>query len=838
MNREKFIKSQASEKITMAHIKGVRRITHWTDEGGGLWSREVPRFVSGVNVAGSSLSVTTSVPLAGEYLFDHFTNKLTIHLVGGANPNENQVVVTFLLAFSTAPVTLSANLLNDGPQIPYPGRIKSAPGFSFKVGVEQDLVGQIGGGTLRLENTDRALDRDFNRYFFENQECTIYSWNRNLRFDEAQIIYRGLIESQRSDGDEVHFVLKDRLFSLVGTLPQDTFSSNDNVPDRVVGRFKRRLYGRVAGLRTQSISTIGTGLQISGTVAGDINTTTVTGSGTSFLSDVRPNDRIIIGIESYRVFSIQSDTELTTSSNLRSNFSGITPFIDPEIPVVTRNRTQLIAGHAISEPTKEFVQAITSRRMRLNNVVDLNPGDVLYFHELDIFRTIQVVNPDTNDVRLTQTIFEQQTPGSNITRLPVNSVHIEDQFVPRQHYTINNEPGKCEIIFNNDVEFELAETQNLARTLTFTNSSRVVTGSEGDKLDEILKPRDWVRVGAGGDWHEILSVEDDEIELATDFTGTSGSKSDVQYKNVKYLDDETPVIVDCYGATIDGTLNGKWLRTATEVMLDVLNLVGVSVDEADFSDAARFARQTVSMMLPLQRDGDITTAKEVVDLLAQSTFTAVTLNNDLKPSGAALRPVLKRDTPVLFDSDVISWSLRAVSGETFARAIVRYQPRDFGVAPALVRSNPFVENVIRSENTQERQLYLYFENDASIAAGRFLHRNSLARADVNVESDLRLEKYQVGDSVILDLKGLPARLGSDDARQGFIVVGKTVTGSRVKLQLTNLGQNFSRACHITESGSPEYDSATKDDKLYDGYITDDQGAVGDDPETTSLNLIS
>jgi len=72
-----------------------------------------------------------------------------------------------------------------------------------------------------------------------------------------------------------------------------------------------------------------------GTVSGTIDTKTLTGSGTSWLDNVFPGDKITIGNYTYFVLSVESDTSLTLHINLMVAVAALTTY--------TAKRSNLIA---------------------------------------------------------------------------------------------------------------------------------------------------------------------------------------------------------------------------------------------------------------------------------------------------------------------------------------------------------------------------------------------------------------------------------------------------------------------------------------------------------------
>ena len=69
-------------------------------------------------------------------------------------------------------------------------------------------------------------------------------------------------------------------------------------------------------------------------------------------------------------------------------------------------------------------------------------------------------------------------------------------------------------------------------------------------------------------------------------------------------------------------------------------------------------------------------------------------------------------------------------------------------------------------------------------------------------------------------------------------MGKVVTGDSVRLELSDLGNIFNTSSVITPNTTLPFATATEDEKLKYGFITDSQGIVDSDETTANIHLIS
>lgn len=112
-----------------------------------------------------------------------------------------------------------------------------------------------------------------------------------------------------------------------------------------------------------------------GTVSGTTGTTTLTGVGTSWLSNVAPGDEIVLNLDSntYKVYSVDSDTSITLYNKLGTTAVGVTYTISRQFGKVLR------VWPCADNPYVLFVNGLRSYPMLVNNS-DSNELLVRYPH--------------------------------------------------------------------------------------------------------------------------------------------------------------------------------------------------------------------------------------------------------------------------------------------------------------------------------------------------------------------------------------------------------------------------------------------------------------------------
>lgn len=844
--RAKFINAQSSEKIILAHVQGRARLYNWTIHSGDIYVKIVPHFVVGLKQDDLALSSVSSIGAIteGTFFYDSLEGKLYAHFSTNANPVDLDAIVSYRFFYSSRNLTATYDLTDLSAHVQYNGRIQSSPGYSHAVGIDEKLTSIIGTGTLKLKNGDGALDPIFESIIFENQPVEIYSWNPDLSYSLAKIIYRGRITNKAFTTEDVSFKLKDTMFDLEQSLPMSVYDDNDQVNDNIKGRYKRWLYGRVDGLQLQSINQLGIGYNLTGTVSAGVIDETLTGVGTLFLSEASPGDTLTIDTQEFEIQSIQSDTQLTLNDVPEFGFSSKTALLKPEISTTNRNREYFIADHSCAQFQTTVTAIVQLNRIQLASTGTLKPGDFLDFvtgerHEIR--------NIAPNNVVVLQTSLTVFPPISSVvTREPVQRVYKDGKLIPASFYTISN-IGSCKITFGSDLEFNLAKAQNILISLVWTNGSRVLTTSDNVNLADYLSTRDYIRPMATAytTYYEILSVNEQTIELREPFNEATITDT-ITAKLPDYLTDSSIVSAQVLGKTEDGTSTGNWIQTSAQAVRDILSELNINddlIDQASFDQSSLDADALISLALPLSSTGKAVKGKEAVDKLNEAVYGSLTLNKDLKLKYQILQNTVSLDPFIIRDEALIDWKISSTNGKAFRTAVVRYQHKDVdpvsleaGTSVATYDSD-FIKNYLETSKQDEFDLRIYESDHANIMAQRYIYFNRLGRTDININSDLRLEDLEIGAVVQIELNRMFKRYGSNDNKRIGIIISKKVTGKTISLEISDLGNTFNSTAIIAPNTTNDYANATDDEKLRYGFITNAEGIVEEDEITANINLI-
>jgi len=374
----------------------------------------------------------------------------------------------------------------------------------------------IGQGTLKLYNQDGELDDIFDRYFFENQRVLIYSWNKDLRFSESQIIYRGRVTNKSFNLNEITFTVKDPLFDLQQPVPTGVYTEEETDDTTLQGRSKRWVYGRVDGLEGAHIDRIGAGFNIQGTAAMEGDSDILIGTGTQFLRETSPGDMITVNDQNFGIESVVSDTELRLRSEARNSFGASEIFIRPDVPPPFRNRTFELTSHAISETAAVITEVIQLNRLRVDDNSRFFVGDLIQIGSTGENIELRSVGQDGLLV-LQQSAVNVPVVGDTINRVAVQSIFIDGEEVLEDDFTVINNVDGCTVVIDEDAEQNIAEILRTNVQARFINGSRSIQiMGETDNIEDALQARSLVRSSAitSTTFHDVLGLEDvDSTEI-------------------------------------------------------------------------------------------------------------------------------------------------------------------------------------------------------------------------------------------------------------------------------------------------------------------------------------
>lgn len=599
-------------------------------------------------------------------------------------------------------------------------------------------------------------------------------------------------------------------------------------------------YGSIPASITNANAAVTASIAFTGVDGNRLN-----GTGTSFLQELSPEDELKVGTQTFTIRKVDSDTIAWLNKIPDYLFNNQPMLLIPEIPTRTKNRRFQVADHACAKLVKTLVSIPQLNRVELSDTDGLIAGD---FIEFSTGARIEIKRIAPGNVAVLRKSIAALPPiGSDVIRQPVQVVYALKETVFSDDYTIDNTSAGCFIDLTEDAEFNIADTENLNVDLAFTNGSRVVTYTGTQSLPELFSSRDWVQPldPLFSTWYEILSVGTNQIILRSPFTDPTHTGAIVA-KRPEYIGDNTAISATVLGRTKNNTPTGEWITSGAAAVRDLVAQSGITeVNEISFTAAEQDAKALISMALPFEPQNRGVKVKAAIDVINKTVVGSLTLDNDLLLKYKILDAQMPNDALEISDFDVFDWSIESTNGKNIRSNNIFYRKQDVvretqedGTKLAFYESD-FVAKYVGTNQLQELDVYLYDDKAAEIMSHRNLYLQTLARNDLTLSTDLRLENIEIGDTVIINFRRLYKRLGDAVSRKkAMIVIGKDLDGKVTKLQLSDVGNILNRSSIITPNDAPDYSAASELEKIKYGYITQNDGIVDNDEDSAGVHLIS
>lgn len=836
-----YSKKIISEKALICHIEPVQRLAVFSLVSGAIYKKSVDFYTINASQNGTDLTEASSSSLnAGEFYYDPLTSELYVRMSDNSNPNVNTIIATYRLFYSNGSYNLPYDLTS-GTVVNYDSYLDGNSAIAATLDDEQQGIALESTTTVSFQNNDGHFDDFYDVLFFENKPIKLYAWSEQLPLSEKKLIFDGLIQDKGFSTNKVTFKCKDKIYQLRQPVNLDLFSSSDGqLSDNDLGKPKRRLYGQFKQLETTGVSKILDGFILTGTLSGSVTSTTVTGSGTSFLSEVSAGDRITIqsAIEEFEidVESVDSDTSLTISNEAENNFTNETAINLPIRPYRLKNRTWHIADHKLRAPSTTVSTTNALNRITVADTSDFFENDLITVDGEQA--TIKRVETANNVIVLKANLQTLATGGEAVVKLPVSKVYANStELIFNRDWSVTN-TTEAKLVIDNLAEFNTARVTTSEGSLTFTNGSRTVTATGVDLKNE-FQTRDWIQ---GPDvshttWYEVLGVNEASLTIRVAYAGanTSGTPNK---KNVELIGDDTLITVNCLGYE-NGS--GTWLKTASQAVKDLIESDAglTSVNTSSFTEAESTAPQVLSLAIPENLRERTPTIRDTINRINQSVFGSLYNNTDFELSYSVLDSEKPTTLEEIRDDDLIKSPTIISKNDAVSKVVANYShfiDRFTGESTSEIYefTNDFVNTYIG--NTQEKiiDLYLFNAQDAETIAQRYALYNSLSQSIVKVDSKLKFFLSSLNDKVLLNLDRLYKRFGNQDRRKIGIISKIIKDSGNVSLEISDLGNVFNRVMSIAPDTANEFTSASDDEKIKDGYIVDDDTELPDSSSDKEL----
>lgn len=845
MNYQDYQNQTSSEKIVLSILEPSKQLVGWELHSGSVYKLNFTfPVISSIKDSGNQYTEVNSIILvtAGKYYLDLETQTLYLRTTGSDNPNGRFIVATFKLFYANVPIALPHDL-SSGFEVFFEPLIKSNSQF----GVEIDTINQTseaieGQGTLTLTNDQDFFPKNFDKLSFENSDCNIWSYNRQLPVTEARLIFSGKVEVKKYTSTNVQFNLKDLITQFRTSVNLGTIKDLSQRTSPDLDSAKQRLVlGRVFGHRPVNTDSVLDGYPITGTVSITFDSSTLTGSGTLFLKELSPDDRIVLDGVEYTIGSIASNTSLTITEGSTSNLVGAQAYVIPEKPKRWMNRTWHLAGHSLRQPSTLTLGFSTITRLFVQDTTDFYADDWIYIGTFGSGELAQVETVRSSELLILKTSLAS-VPGAGVTvtRPCVQNVKIDStMLVFDRDYSVD--PTNATLTLEEDAESNASQIRFLNSNLTFTNGSRIVTGSN---IKNILQVGYMVGVVGNAAFHEILSIDSETqltLRTAPSFTSTAAGR----YKPLLFNPESSVLSLDILGRTEDGTPTGNLPKSAPSIIKMLLADIGLQsqINVSSFSDSHDLAPFHLGAVFPEKfNDTKETTYRDIFNVLNKSIFGNLIQDNDFNLRYDVLYPNKSTSAKRLDESDCLDFKFDSVSDKLVKTAIVQYQPKEYDpmTGTSAIRTEQKTSDVAnylkKATETKTFVTKIVNTEDARRIVNRwaFILENGSGKA--NIKTKLQTMDVEIGDVVFLSHVKLFERFGTNLKARLFLVESAKKTGYDVNLELVDLSNAFTRVCGINNL-VVEFQDATDEERAFSGFYTDQYGMINNNPNSHGVNLI-
>jgi hypothetical protein len=851
---DEFQSLESSEKEGLIIVECAKRLMGWVLHSGSVYKiTNLPLNVlspnSPIQDSGVALTAATTIAgcTAGKYYLDRDANIIYLRTSDSVNPNGKFISCTFRMFFSRSGVNLP-NDLASGFEVHWEGMLQSTSEFSVGLDNRYQLGSAIeGSGSITLSNDQDFWKPYFDKFYFDNQRVFVYSWSPLLPATEAKLIFKGAINGKSYSPTKISFKLSDNLNELRAPIPLSYLSdyAGAKIPASMNFAFQRKIYGYLYGHRPTNIDQVADGYELPGTFSITGGGTSITGSGTNFLTSLTPGDVLIFsGDDSTKKVTIE-DVTTNTAATITEAYSGITKssvtaMIIPQRSKTYTNRVFLIAGHALRQPSTTVTSARATTYFAVVDATDIRAGDLVLVDG----ESATVSRVSGNTIILATALTLIPSAGSTVVRPPVSAVYLDqNRLVVTRDYSVNAASGT--LTLTSSAEFNVTPVEKLKGTVAFTNASAAVVGT-GTLFTSELQVGDWIRSSGQADYFEVFKITDDtHITLRTNSTYTVSGLAGYAKKPKYYTEGSSVLSCDTLGATDDGTTNGVLLKTAPQIVSQILTDIGLGslINQISFDTAEALTSTRLGLAIPQNMaDTKSPNARDVITKINQSDFGSLVQNSDFELEYHVLRP--KKSALTQFrEHDALNMAIDSVSDSLAKVAIVDYLfkeadpttgTKSFASQSSTSQSAQYLAKTVKEFRTQT---LLVDPTDALIFANRWGKIFEVAASVIKLDTKMQAARLNVGDVVDLSHEKLYYRVGSTSSRKIAAIQSVKKSVNATSIELEDLANAFSRCFIISDDNANNWTNAGADDKATYGFITDDYGMQNNDPDTFGSSII-
>jgi hypothetical protein len=333
-------------------------------------------------------------------------------------------------------------------------------------------------------------------------------------------------------------------------------------------------------------------------------------------------------------------------------------------------------------------------------------------------------------------------------------------------------------------------------------------------------------------WYEVLSVDVLLLTIRNNYSEARNYSGPASYKIPNYIADESAILIDCYGKKTT-----EWLGTASDVVLDLCNQVGLTgYNTSSFSNAKIDAPYCISLAYPDSIGGTMPIARDAILTINKSVLGSLYSNSDFNISYSILNADRDASVSTISDDDIISFT--TMTKNQIVGSVTSTYRKEIGASTnsTYTYSNGNIQG-IATDLAIDLALYNY--SDAVIITQRYAFLRSGPQTLVTIKGKLNLITKSLNDRVYLNLQRLFKRFGSTGSIKVGLVNMSSKDSSTVDIQVNDVGNMFSRVSAIAPDTASDYSTSSDLEKSLYGYITDNNNLSPDASVDTAIgaNLI-
>jgi hypothetical protein len=824
-----LINQTRSRKHVLAIIRSKCELKVFSLVSGTTYEKEVPFFVESMTFNGVNKTFT----------YDIQTKKITF--TSATSPENFQVIVTYKHFFSNSSLVLPHNLALGVAEVEYDSRLIDIGELKLELDYENTGIALESNSSITLENSDGFFDDVFDTHIWENQNVEFYYHFEELPLTDTKLIYKGVIENKSFNPKQIKFSIKDRFYSLRNALNLNTFSALDGSLDEAhYEKPKRRIYGEVSKLRVNSISMQKGVIFGTGTVAGISGAAIVTGTGTTFLSEISPGDQLVIDSlgdsKEYSILSVDSDTQLTLSENITTSFTAIALKVKSDVPSRNYNRRWSIAGHKLYECNKAITVVNNSLSVDVSDASDFEVDDLVELNgSTYVIRTIK-----GNTIRVNQNISPTPIVSDILKKVPCFKAYYGiNELVYNRDFTLENSTDHAVLVLDSKAEENITAPKLKSVTLSWTNGSRNITTSSGVDLKTIFKTRDMIKPSnvTYSNYYEVLEVQESQIKIRTIFSDATFTGT-VLLKEMNWIEDDSVVCVDCIGL---GTT--KWIRYPADIVKHIINNdAGQTTNDASFADSVLDAKYKLSAFFPRNIGDSSPVIKDCITEINESVFGSLFYDSYYDFKFSILNSNKPESILEIKEDDVLSYE-SITKNNIINKGIIEHRDETNLITgeqfrSSITKGSDFVDRTSGIKQQKTIQSLVFSSDDADLLLQRFMFFNSLTNSIVKVKAKLNLSNLNLNDAVQITFDRIYRRYGGKNKTKiGLInLVSKNETTTTV--QINDLSGLFNRVPSIAPDTLDNITVANESEIAKFGFVVDNNTNNPDGTDNyTGANLI-